>query len=385
LKPNVSAATLTFAALLTLIFGAARGDNSIRFGLVDPPGTTAIEALDINEAGTIVGWGHYPRRDPQAFEMGDPFSREPEWIPPLRNGLGNYARGINESGVIVGESHVGGTTTIHAYTYDSRQTNPFRDLGSLGGYKSVAYAVNDSGVVVGSSTLPGALLHQTHAFLHLGSASDQMIDLGTLGGFSSSAADINNANEIVGFSHNSSELVSAFYVGPDRVMRDLGTLAPGRETGARAINNRGIIVGISGLKAFVVGNQPGDVMTPLATPGPYSQANDINDLGFIVGSVQDVSNEAFAALWTPSGELINLEALVAQQYPDDYARWNLGPAVSISNTGLIIGTGYYDNDGQGTNPNLGGSSFIIDASSLMPEPGALWVGMLFTIATRRRI
>ena len=47
-------------------------------------------------------------------------------------------------------------------------------------------------------------------------------------------------------------------------------------------------------------------------------------------------------------------------------------ARGINNTGWITGTGFYDPDGSGGVPTAS-HAFLLDASSLVPEPGSLSV------------
>ncbi len=70
----------------------------------------------------------------------------------------------------------------------------------------------------------------------------QIIDLGTLGGTSSGARAINNRGQVVGYVSYSG--TSAAFLWEDGVMKDLVTLG-GNFTHAQAINNRGQIVGTS--------------------------------------------------------------------------------------------------------------------------------------------
>jgi probable HAF family extracellular repeat protein len=149
------------------------------------------------------------------------------------------------------------------------------DLGTLPGDTfSNALNVNDRGQVVGlSGTADGTM----HAVLWDG---DAIIDLGTLGAASSAAwgsravlwdrgsivqllgllpsgcgfaLDINNHGQIVGACHSNPNVVGGDPHGVlwvDGEPIDLGTL-PGRpQSGANAINDRGMIVGFSGAGGF---------------------------------------------------------------------------------------------------------------------------------------
>ena len=68
------------------------------------------------------------------------------------------------------------------------------DLGTLGGVVSVARGINNSGGIVGAST---TLNEEPHAFY---SMDGSIMNLGTLGGLLSVAYGINNSGQIVGYS-----------------------------------------------------------------------------------------------------------------------------------------------------------------------------------------
>ena len=74
-------------------------------------------------------------------------------------------------------------------------------------------------------------------------------DLGTLGGTSSEAAGLNNLGEVVGTSTTATGVSHAFLYR-NGLMFDLGTLPGGSDSHATAINDRGDIIGYSGINAY---------------------------------------------------------------------------------------------------------------------------------------
>jgi probable HAF family extracellular repeat protein len=80
----------------------------------------------------------------------------------IPGGIYSSARGINDSGQVVGQSDLGGEP--HAFLYSNGQ---MQDLGTLpGGDYSEAFGINDSGQVVGYASTPSGELQpwESHAF-----------------------------------------------------------------------------------------------------------------------------------------------------------------------------------------------------------------------------
>lgn len=181
-----------------------------------------------------------------------------------------------------------------------------------------------------------------------------MRDLGSLGGANSQASDINDAGQIVG----ESEL-------PDP--------GPGGLQWRRAFLYEGI-PGING------------VMHDLGTlGGPGSYANAINNLGFIVGKPDRATGQfpRTLALWRPDRSVVDLEAWLASVNPQQAAHWSFDDVYDISDTGWITGDGDY-NDGPGGLPD-GIQGFLLNASSLIPEPAGIFsILVILPLSLRRR-
>ena len=114
------------------------------------------------------------------------------------------------------------------------------DLGTLGGATSTAWDVNDRGVVVGGSQVGGEG-GETHAFRW--TVATGMRDLGTLGGDYSVASAVNRHGVAAGTSTNASGETRVVTWSESGVIRDLGTIPGSTFIGASAINDRGEIVG----------------------------------------------------------------------------------------------------------------------------------------------
>src|SRR5688572_27994445 len=81
---------------------------------------------------------------------------------------------------------------------------------------------------------------------------------------------------------------------------------------------------------------------------------------------------AFLYTGTPGagGQMIDLDAWLDQSNRTEGAKWTLAEARGLSNTGWITGTGIYDPDGPG-GVAARDRAYLLDASSLVPEPSSL--------------
>lgn len=193
---------------------------------------------------------------------------------------------INDRGVVVGGYEAGGTTRAFVYERGTLMTLPA--LGDPAA-PSVATSINSHGVVVGRSG--------GHAFRYEDGA---MRDLGTLGGNNSGARDINDRGVIVGGAANATGQPTAFV--QDGAMRAIpgGTFAT-----AIAINNRGQVVGSSeGRFGWVADDEGftwlGDLPAVASRGWRRVEPSGINDHGWIVGTATNAEGNLRAILLVPS-------------------------------------------------------------------------------------
>jgi hypothetical protein len=184
---------------------------------------------------------------------------------------------LNNSGQVAGTFD--GYSGFISYGTDANGTNPHL-LGMLdSNYFNRVYAINDSGQLLITGTLTGTTENKT--FVTGTNGSGVAFETQTF------ASSLNNSAQVIGsyFTAPGGEQ-RAFITGANGVgFTDLGSL--GGETFAAAVNNRGLVTGSSGGKAFIYGYQGGGIrdLNQLVAlkPGEYfTEAPDINDRGQIV-------------------------------------------------------------------------------------------------------
>jgi len=226
-------------------------------------------------------------------------------LAPVSGWMTTTALGINDAGQVVG--YAGDYSSAGRATL--WQNGTATDLGTLGGLYSAAFDINQSGWVVGSSQVAGSASFQA-ALWHDGTATA----LASPSGVSSHAYAINDAGQIAG------------------------------EAGARAA-----VWTASGLSVF---------------GAPGSLANDINNLGQVVGSIDVPETESSRAwLWT-GGTTIDLNSFLSQA--DVAAGWSLESANAINDHGWITGSAY--NAIQNTR-----YAYLLSVVPAVPDARSLWL------------
>lgn len=375
---------------------------------IAPPGIVSSSISGFNSSGLIAGTAR-TESDPYgeaAIFSGIPGSSGVAYTLGKFGGYSSTASAINSAGLATGSCEIGTNGHSHAFLYTGTPgiDGVMHDLGTLGGASNYDHAItsfgtdiNDAGQVVGQSYVASG---KAYGFIYTGTpgVDGQMISLGSFGpGGISAAYGINNSGQIAGYASLPGDIYHVILYtgtpGVDGVMHDVGTL--GGKTGfGYSINESGQITGTSALAseanhAFLYTGMPGvdGQMIDLGTlGGANSQGNSINDLGMVVGQ-SDMGgatlSHAFVYVGTPGdgGHMVDLNDWLMANNPTEGAKWNLRDATFIDNTGLIGGYGrYHDGDVYGT------FAFLLDASALVPEPGALSflvIGGVFALRRHR--
>jgi probable HAF family extracellular repeat protein len=348
--PSVSALGITLGVLAFLALvpagAAAQGETPSYtyteigvFGTASSDGRGTGAAWDVNGADQVVG-----ASTTNVFGAGRGFL----WADGRLTNLGvigggtfaaSAAYGVNEDGVVVGQTHVNGTDPPHAFRY---RNGALTDLGTGYGAGSFsrAWDINDAGVAVGERSR-----RQSSPVRAVLWRDGRIRDLGTLGGTggtfgtSSVAYDVNGRRQVVGAALPSTGPLHPF-LWQRGTMRDLGTLGGDHEAGeARAINEAAQVVGSSPTAAgpthaFLWQN---GAMRDLGTLGANSShAHDINEDGDVVGGSRTPSsppsNAGHAFLWT-GGRMVDLNSVVTN-LPGDVT---LEVARAINDDGTIVG------------------------------------------------
>lgn len=313
------AALVLMAAVSGQAFGAPTYYTITHLGTL---GGDSSAALSINNLGQVVGTSYNASHDQRGFVYENGTMTD---LGTLAGGT-TVARGNSDSGQIVGSSYVG-----NAYRAFSYENGVMTNLGTLSGdYDSYGRAVNSSGQVVGISR---DFSYNAHAFLY---DNGTMTNLGALSGFAQSKAyDINESGQVAGVSYNFLDSGRAFLYN-NGSMTDLGTLG-GASSYARAVNNAGEVVGgsynaSSVERAFIYKN---GTMSDLGTLGGFtSYARDINNSGQVVGSSETAIAGVYHSFLYSNGTMTDLKSVV-----DPETSWNLRSALSINDSGCIVGVG----------------------------------------------
>lgn len=372
-RPIQQAAALLL--LLSCFMGVTHADSVPTYELTQLGSLSEAYsvAYGLNENGMIVG---------QSLNAATGKIEAVVWSGVGIQSLGfeGLARAVNNNGTVVGETGLAVSVQLPNGRAFMWNAGVYTDLGDLGGIYAGAYDVNDAGQITGFAfTPPGPTpaVQFAQAFLYENGA---MTGLGTVSsptGYSRGHG-INEAGEVAGRASlvdfaNSDKHMASWDAAGNISSNPSGV---GSYSTAQQINNNGLIVG----NGFAPGSSDrglvwdAGVVTVMGTlGGNSSRALSVNDAGVIVGLSTD-SAGAFAAMVSYDGQnLMMLSDLVA-----DMQGWtSLGNAFDVNELGQIVGSGI-NADGQV-------EAFLLTP---VPVPAAAWlfasaVGLLGWARRRR--
>ncbi|MBL8350225.1 MAG: DUF3466 family protein [Burkholderiaceae bacterium] len=347
--------TLAAGAALTLL--AAAPAQALTFALTDlgiAPGwdfRTPTTGYGLNADGDVIGQigtGLSTQTALWTAPLQDGSRRTATYVAPpagYSNALGYQ---INTSDQFVGTIASGGNIAA------VNRGGAWTALPAVGAGVSTgrAYAINDSGTIVGQD-LPGNYGFPVR-WLPDGSGGHSAQRLTGLGG-GGIARDINASGQMAGASNVGALLGPSHAVlwQADNTVTDLGVLdATRNHSEARALNDGGVVAGASRnaqnkLEAFRwsggtmsgLGAIPGwDGYAFLSSVSTLSDARDVNNLGWIVGSALRGDGRTVGFLWRDGVGMVDLNTLIS---PSD--AW-FGGAEVFNPAGLLITSAEAAND-----------------------------------------
>jgi probable HAF family extracellular repeat protein len=246
----------------------------------------------------------------------------------------SFSAGITSTGACIGRITAPSTGTVAALWSPTGAITTLPNPPGNWTY-STGVGLNDAGVACGFATLALVGSDPQQSWRWTPTGGYEMLP--QLGGIESVCRDINASGTVVGTAANASGGVRAVTWAPNGTITDLGV--PSGATGSYGlnINDGGVVVGTSpATKAYVWRPTSGWLRLPDA--GFKASAYDINNAGWIVGWIDQAPWETVPAVWSPSGQLFNIAALVDQNrfyFSNDFSI-----PIAISETNLIVVRGY---------------------------------------------
>lgn len=315
---------------------AAQAQPRVTLEVMPTLGGSGSLATGINDLGQISGSAVRPdgRVAAVVWQPGGALLE----LGALPGHLGSSASGINNLGQVTGYSDVFGDGSRYRAFLWSAATGiqalplPAPDTGSLG------FAINDSGTVAGWVRGAGNADAATWA----AGANPQRLPDPYGGSGAGYARAINASGQVAGrLSTTNANTMAIRYTPGANAPLALGTLG-GDSSEANAINDAGWVVGQSldadsRVRAFLW--RPGVGMQALpAAQSTLSQAMGVNGAGQIVGGFR-VGAERSAMLWHSDGSGTDLTTLVGPAFRPTLAR-------AINAHAQIAGEGTLQADGQ---------------------------------------
>lgn len=346
---------LLLGGLATLLVGASNPLQAETFpytveDLGALPGETYVIPFGVNASGQVVGWSGFYR----AFIFTDGAGLTELF------GVGGrpyaLARGINDAGLIVGESW-GGGLSFRAVRWTAGLGE---DLGALGA-SSRAWDINTSDIVVGETPVD-ALDTDAFIFTEVGGA-----ELLVPSHYASHAFDINEVGQVAG-AMTVGNAYHAFRFTPGAGIQDLGVVDGFLGSFGRAINISGQVAGMvtsaTGNSQHVFRFTDGIGMVDLGGVGETNEVWAMNARGDFVGRGLPTSGLERAFLYTDEGGLRDFSLLI-----DPALGLRMFYAHDINDAGQIVGLAYESAVGRWLGVRLTPTTPIGPLADLAITPG----------------
>lgn len=288
---NAPAAAFGIAGLLALGIGHAHAGYTFQ-AIVDPLNPGFTQALGINNAGTIAGYGNGTVFN--GFVLTPPSSFTRENFPGADGGT--QVIGISGSGTTVGFFVIAGTTHGFAQT-----GGIFTVINAPGTAFTQLLGINATGTIAAgySSIDPAGATLQKALTVTVGTSAFTDINALLPANINSQATGVNNTGEVVGFYQNGAGNFSAFtdIGGAIKSFEALGSLS----TQALGVNDLGQIVGdyvdvVGVMHGFL---DTGGLFITIDLPGSTATTiNGINDHGQVVGFFTAASGSTIGVVGT---------------------------------------------------------------------------------------
>ena len=316
-SPKQSFAHLSLVALISLGSSQMASAASYSFTILENLGTGS-EALDINNAGVIVGGITSAQ-----FDSTIPVSWHNGLLTQLpTNGKGGYVTGVNNHGMMVGNVVTPDGKFRQAASWNNGVLNSFGN--SITDDYSMASSINDAGQIAGFY-YDDKISNSFKIENGIDQALPSLFGRGSL----SFAYAINSSGTVVGASYDAQSNTHAT-VWQNGVPTELAS--QGTNSNASGINDAGEVVGRIDSSAVIWRDG-------IPTEIYSGYAFDINNKGQIVGGSVTGENGG-ASLWE-NGNLITLATLID---PAILGNWFLRYAYAINDNGDIVGQAHDKGD-----------------------------------------
>jgi len=388
---------ITMRRSFVAVAGAIALVSSANAALVHPlppaAGSSESYAQSIDAGGNVVGYSRDGGTDLPTLWRPTAGGYVAEALPLVPGAAAGAANSISAgSGAIVGYVQPADLSTASATVWTAPPASAYAASplpSPAGSALTSAYAVNDAGTAVGYQETASAATAAV-AWNFTGGTYAAALLPAPAGWLDTAATTINGSGDIGGYRF----MVIDGEIDVQGVVwqnSGAGTYTPktiiATETviPTAAMNDAGIGAGVIGNEPAVIALFEGDYYA-FELPQPFGTtdgaANAVNAHDAIAGYLKDpetTTSGPEAALWLPTEsfwELVNLDRWLDETDATLGSQWTLTEAFGLTDSWLVTGDGLYDPDGPSGPLAAVERGFVLDASSLVPEPSGVSIALL---------